>query len=353
MLLDYAAVKEAAGDWERFTSADGILLPSPPRPMAPPIEFDPPVHGQWRAVFRKLLAPPARKALEEQVATQAEELIDSFCGTGQADLVTEYAEPIPIRAIAALIGLEAELAPTMRRLGLAVSDSTGTPAYGDAIAAFTAFALDQVEARRAAPRDDFLTELGKLELDGRPLTDDEIIGTLVSLMIAGHHSTVSALASLLMHVMGTPGLKKAVAADTKVLDRAIEETVRLNTPLHQFRRVVTEDIRYSGLTIRSGSSVLVNYAAANRDPAHFEHPEAFDLERSSSMHLGFGHGVHYCVGAPLARAELRIATTAVIDRLPDISVEGEPVHRFHGQLSMLEHLPVTFAPAPPRRQVGT
>lgn len=345
MLLGFEAVKEAATDWARFSSADGILLPQPPRPKSPPIEFDPPEHTEWRSIFRTLLSPRTRKALEEQLQAKADVLIDQFCEAGTAELVEAYTEPIPILAVASLIGLDPELAPTMRRLGLNVSNSHNSPAYGDVIAEFSQFALGEVEARRVAPREDFLTELGTAEFNGHRLSDEEIVGTLVSLMVAGHHSTVSAMSSLLQWVITRRDLGRNIVEDRALLDRAIEETVRLNTPLHQFRRVATDDVELDGVSIPQGSNVLLNYAAANRDPRRFADPDEFDLARPSPAHLGFGFGVHTCVGAPLARAELRIAATTLLRRLPDITLNGDPAHMFHGQASLLDRLPVTFSPA--------
>ncbi|GAB3570928.1 cytochrome P450 [Amycolatopsis endophytica] len=345
MLMGFEAVKEAANDWRRFSSAEGILLPQPPRPKAPPIEFDPPEHTEWRSVFRTLLSPRTRKALQEQVQAEAEALIDQFCEVGTAELVEAYTEPIPILAVASLIGLDPELAPTMRRLGLDVSNNHNSPAYGEVIAEFSRFALGEVEARRAAPREDFLTELGTAEFNGHRLSDEEIVGTLVSLMVAGHHSTVSAMSSLLQWVITRRDLGRTILGDRALLDRAIEETVRLNTPLHQFRRVATGDLDVDGVSIPRGSNVLLNYAAANRDPRQFADPDEFDLARPSPAHLGFGFGVHTCVGAPLARAEMRIAATTLLRRLPDIALDGDTSHVFHGQASLLDRLPVTFSPA--------
>lgn len=346
MLTSYDDVKGAAGDWESFSSATGIILPQDPRPMVPPIEFDPPEHGFWRGVIQELLSRRTRQILEARVLVEADRLIDTFAADGHADLVRQFAEPIPVLAIATLIGLDPELALQMREVGLPVTHTHGTPSFAGAMADFAAFALAQVNERRSRPREDFLTTLGSGEFEGRKLTDDQIVGVLISLMVAGHHSTVSALSSLLLHTAADPALRAELVANPRLLARAVEETVRLHTPLHTFRRRTTADVHVGGTTIPQHSDVLLNYAAANRDPDTFPEPHVFDLNRVGRAHVGFGYGIHTCAGAPLARAEIRLATQRLLTRLPDLTLVGRPPrHGFDGHLLMLDELRVRFFPA--------
>ncbi len=346
LLTGYEDVKASVQDWATFSSATGIWFPQDPRPMAPPIEFDPPEHDFWRSVFRDLLTRHTRRLLEAGVVEQADRLISAFAGAGQADLVAEFAEPIPLLAIAALIGLDFEMATEMRRLGLALTDTRGTPDYPGALAGFGGFALAQVEQRRQRPRKDFLTTVGTEKFNGVRLGDDQIVAVLMSLMVAGHTSTVSALSSLLFRLLSEPGLKPAVVARPGLLTRAIEETVRLDTPLHQFRRRTTTEVRVRDVVIPAGRDVLLNYAAANRDPVVYADPDTFAADRQARPHLGFGVGIHTCIGAALARAELRLAVQRLLDRLPDVELAAgaAPRHHFHGNLLLLDRLQVTFAP---------
>lgn len=345
MLTRYDDVKRAASDWESFSSADGILLPQDPRPMIPPIEFDPPQHTYWRSVFRDLLSRQTRRLLEAGVVEHSDRLIDAFAPKGAADLIAEFAEPIPVLAIAALIGLDSDLAPRMRQLALAVSHSHGTPGYQGAMDEFASFALEQVDLRRRRPGGDFLTTVATREFEGSRLTDDQVVGVLIALMVAGHHSTVSGLSSVLLRILAEPGLKEEIRENPSRLVRAIEETIRLDTPLHQFRRRTTREVQVGTVTIPEGANVLLNYAAANRDPVVYDRPDEFDLDRDAEPHLGFGFGIHTCAGAPLARAELRIAAQRLLDRLPDIELAGDPPeHEFHGHLLMLGRLDAVFSP---------
>ena len=351
MVLGFDEVKSTSRDWETYSSGRGIVFPATNRPLAPPTEFDPPEHTYWRGLFKDLLSPETRKRIEGQVEAYANELIDAFGAAGTTNLWDTYTEPIPIFAVAMLIGLDVAEAPRMRDLAIEQAKATGTERSDEAIRAFLDFAQEQIDLRRAAPREDFLTQLAIGEFEKGRLTDDEILGILTSLMIAGHHSTVSAMTSLIAHVLEDDALREAVMTDDTLLNRAIEETVRLNTPLHQFRRVATKDAEIAGVPIPEGSSVLVNYGAANRDPKAFECPEKFDLARPSAAHLGFGFGIHSCVGAPLARAELRIALRTLLKRLPDVravDVESRG-YVFEGQLAHFEHLNVRFTPIQPNR----
>lgn len=350
MLAGYDDVKDAASHWEDFSSAGGMMLPKAPFRVAA-IEFDPPEHDFWRGLYREVLRRSTYQSFAESLEQHIHTLIGAFAGRGHADLVTELTDPLPVLSICELIGIhEPERAKEIRRIALAAFDATGDPAaVAEALGDFAAFCLNEVNHRRVHPRDDFLTRLGIGTVDGtdggRLLEDAEIVNLLIGFLIAGHHTTSSAMSSMLLHVASDPQLRQRLADHADLVPKMIEETLRLDTPLHGFFRQTTRDVEVGGVAIPQGSEVMLNYAAANRDPAVFDHPESLDVDRSRNPHLGFGFGIHTCVGAQLARQELQTTLRIVLAELPDLSLNTEePFTRLWsgGNLYMIDRLPVTF-----------
>jgi cytochrome P450 len=348
MLSRHADVRGAAADWQTFSSAHGVARP--PLPMrAAAIDYDPPEHGFWRDLFREVLNLATYREFADRVAVMADDLIDGFAGRGEAELVAELTDVLPVSVICEVIGIhDAERAAQVQRVAVDVFRAVGDPAtQGRFMGEFVTLCLEEVQARREQPREDYLTRLATGEVeDGRVLDDAEIISLLTGFLFAGHHTTSSVMASLLHRVTADPELRDALAADPERIPKAVEESIRLDTPLHGFFRTTTKDAEIAGTRIPEGASVMLNFAAANRDAAAFEQADAFRLDRSPSPHLGFGHGIHTCVGAQLARLELRITLQRIIARLPDIASTGEPpVWRWlAGTLQTIERVAVTFTP---------
>lgn len=343
VLTGHADVRAAAGDHATFSSASGHLLPEPGARMLPPIDFDPPEHTRWRRMFRALLDADARRRLESHLPAIADGLIDRFAPRGSCDLVADYAEPLALLAIARLAGLDDERAPVMHELVLHQFAQIGDPeAFRAASRQVAGFFLAELDERRAAPRDDALTALTR-----EPLTDDELVGVCVSILGAGHHSTTSALSSLLHRVGADAELRARLVADPPFAAPVIEETLRLHTPLHSFRRRTTRPARIAGTEIGAGEDVLLVFAAANRDPAVFGEPDAFDPDRRPNPHLAFGCGIHVCVGAQIARLELRIALGRLLARTPDVHLPDPRPSRVlsGGKLDLITALPATFSPS--------
>lgn len=230
--------------------------------------------------------------------------------------------------ICRFVGLDDELAFEMRdvsmRLGMNVGDMD---AFAAALDDFRAFVLPQVEARRAVPRDDYLTRLATEPFRGEPVSDESIVMLMIGFLLAGHESTTAALSSALYHLLAQPQRRDRALRDDRYLSSAVEEALRLNTPFHQFRRVTTCPAEIIETTLPAGEDVMLNYAAANRDPAVFAEPHELRPERRPYPHLAFGFGVHTCVGAPLARMELRVAIAELFRRFPDIALERPDVDR--------------------------
>ena len=275
---------------------------------------------------------------------------------GECDLVSQFTEQLPPAVICRIVGLDDELAYEMRdvsmRLGTSWDSRDGLRGRAAPISAHSSCRRSSRVARRR--RDDYLTRLATEPFRGEPLPDEQIVMMMIGFLLAGHESTTAAMSSALYHVLSR-GL------DEQLLASAIEETLRLNTPFHQFRRVTTCPVEIGGAELPAGADVMLNYAAANRDPDAFESPDEFVADRRPNPHLGFGFGVHTCVGAPLARMELRVAIPELLRRFPDLRLTQDGVQWdfVGGNLAFVHELCATFTPesrrpAPePRSRAGS
>ena len=346
MVASHPLVREAAADWRSFSSAGGIALPKMSRRSAA-IAYDPPEHTFWRDLYREVLNLATYRQFEERITAHAAALIGAFAPRGYADLAQELAQVIPVTTIMEIIGVhDADRIAVAQEIGHGILRNPGP----QAMARFEVFCAEEVNARRAAPRHDFITRLAVEEVEpGRCLTDPEIVNFLVGFFTAGHHTTASVMASLLEEIARDPVLRDQLAADPSLIPRAAEEAVRLHTPLHGFFRQTTTSRDVADTEIPAGSEVMLNYSAANRDPNVFEDPHDFRLDRSPNPHVGFGFGIHTCVGSQLGRLEVRIVIEQLLARLPDIVHTGEAIAaRWEfGNGEILESVPVTFTPATP------
>lgn len=213
---------------------------------------------------------------------------------------------------------------------------------------FGELVMPLIYERRETPKEDFLTRVATAEIQGRRLTEPETVGTLFGLFGAGHHSTTSAMSTLFYDVLSRPAVRAELAEQPKLLTAAIEESLRLNPPFYGFFRRVTKPVEISSTQIPENATVLANWMSANRDPAQFENPDEFRLDRARNKHVAFGYGIHTCVGAPLARLEMRVSLEQLLARIPDLELTGDkPVRYFGGAgATYLESLPVRFTPRP-------
>ena len=346
ILTRYTDVRAAAKDWQRFSSADGVDLPRQGERVSSIISSDPPLHGEFRDLFQEVLNQRTINALGPYVSSLAHQLMDRFESDGHCDLVPEFTEQLPPAVICRIVGLDADLAYEMRDVSIRLGSSFHDPdLFSAAQAEFRQFVGPQIEMRRSNPRNDFLTRLSTRPFRGEPIPDDTIIQLMIGFLLAGHESTTAAMSGAFFHLLSTPGRNQA-ARDEKFLSRVIEETLRLNTPFHQFRRTTTCPIDLEGMRLPLGAHVLLNYASANRDPMVFDQPEAFVPDRQPNPHLAFGFGIHTCVGAPLARMELRVAISELLGRLPDIALPDPPAsidwEFLGGNLAFIKALKATF-----------
>lgn len=348
LLTRHADVLRAAMDWKTFSSAKGVSLPLIPQaPRLPAIAHDPPEHAFWRKLYTDSVTPDAIQAMRPHMEGIADRLIDAFAGKGSADLVSEYANPLPVLGISGAIGLTGKDPKEIHELALAMTETAGDPEGQQRSAGRLAqFILGEVYDRRREPRGDYLTKIALMEVDGRQMDDMEMTFFMIGFLVAGHETTSAALANLMFHVLGDPELRRRITEDDAALAAAIEEAVRLASPFHGFSRTTTRPAEVAGVTIPEDGLVRLCYGAANRDPTVYDNPDAFDIDRAHNAHLGFGAGRHVCAGAPFARMEMGVAIRRLLSRLPDIRLAQERLDwKFSGGMMTLPgRLEARFSP---------
>ena len=335
-------------DGETFSSAHIIgLIMGPIMGEHIMLGMDDPEHRRYRALvstaFRQKVLAQWEQVL---VANVANELIDAFAGSGHAELVREFNFPFPTRVISGILGLPQEDYRQFQRWSTAIlsffTKLDEAVAASEEVKEYMAGVLAE---RRQEPREDLISELAQAELDGERLTDEEIFSFLRLLLPAGVETTYRATGNLLFSLLSNPGQLDAVRADRTLVSPAIEEALRLETPLLNITRLATRDTEISGTPIAAGSTVMLMLAAANRDETRFAEPDRYDIFRENPKpHISFGQGPHACIGTHLARLEMRVSLNLLLDRLPNLRLDpdGDDPH-IRGQVFRSPtSLPVLF-----------
>ena len=306
--------------WETFSSdvAEAqSLLPQM-------IYFDPPRHTALRALVSRAFTPRRVSLAEESVRTTARVLLDEIAERGGCELQHEYAAILPSVAIARMIGIPDEHIPDFRSWTESFIEITGPEDFAEAAGKIYALFAELLEERRARPRDDMMTALLDAEVDGERLRDEELLGFCLLLILAGNDTTSSLIGSGTVLLARHPDQRALLLREPHRWPGAIEEMIRLEAPAQVLPRTATVDVERHGSTIPAGSRVMLVWGAANLDDREFTDPERFDVTRTIRRHLGFGHGVHYCLGASLARLEAKVAFEEWHARFPDYELDGEP-----------------------------
>ncbi|MFB7632977.1 cytochrome P450 [Streptomyces sp. NPDC056149] len=326
----------------------------PPALDANLLNMDPPDHTRIRRLVAQAFTPRRIDALRAPVRRIADELLDAMAANGRAELVTDYAGPLPITVICDLLGIPA----AHRRDFLAWSDALLTPDPGrphatkEAVGAMLEFYTDLIAAKRATPGDDLLSDLIAVR-DHTPgdaatdrLTEDELTSLAFLILFAGYENTVQLIGNATLALLDHPERLGALRRNPAELSATVEEFLRYDGPAAlAIRRFPVEDIEIGGARIPAGECVLLSLASANRDPARFPAPDAFDPTRDPTGHLALGHGIHYCLGAPLARMEAETAIDALISRFPGLRLDiprDEVRHRRTIRARGLISLPVAW-----------
>ena len=340
-LTRFEDVRAASLDWETFSSA----LKVEARHQKPSIAgMDPPRHSQLRAVLSRGFTTKRVQDLEEQVRVVARDLIGQFRGRGHCDLVAEFASLLPSTVFGALIGIPSELIPEMRELTDQVMRKT-TPS-GAMQATLQCYEMFEplVELRRRSPANDLMTALLEAEADGRRLTEDEVLGFCFLLLVGGNDTTTNLIGNGIEILGRHAEQRDRLVADPSLLQGAIEEMLRVVSPTQSSARHTTRTIELHGVRIPADCRTLLVWGAANMDEREFDEPDQFDIGRNAPRHLALGYGAHFCLGAALARLELRVAFEELLAAMPEFEVNGDTPRVRSSWALGFEALPLAFKP---------
>lgn len=297
------------------------------RPLQGPtiLEMQEPEHAVYRRLHEFAFARSSMRRWEsELVRPLVERTVERIRERKSADLVEEVFMPIPVRVIAALIGLPEADIPMFHRLAIdLLGFHSDMESAMKASVALKEYFVGILADRRREPRDDMVSVLADADIDGVRMSDEQIYGFMRNLLPAGAETTSRSTASLALGLLGHPDQLAAVTADRGLLPQAIEEGIRWETPLLNFMREATCDVEFFGVRIPAGSTVTVNLGSANHDSARWERPEEFDVFRDRKPHIGFGHGAHVCLGMHLARLESTMIFNTLLDRLPGLRLDPD------------------------------
>ena len=331
LLFDYESVKRALNDHAVFSSAV-----KPPGGSSPPdwlIFHDEPRHAKLRRILAQAFTPKSIAALEPRVRELSGELLAALTPRGEMDFVTEYAEPLPTMVIAGMIGIPPEDRPTFIRwahaimnLGYAVTGgeraARASREYFEVSDEMKVYLASALAARRRVPTDDLLTRLVEAEVDGDRLTDDEILGFVKLLLSAGTETTTNTLANAIVALLDYPEQLALLRREPERMPQAIEEVIRYRSPVQMVFRTTRTEVELCGKRLPAGALVLPVIGSANHDAHQFPNADRFDITRDTKAHVAFGHGIHFCIGAALARLELRVALPELLERLPGLARSG-------------------------------
>jgi cytochrome P450 len=324
----YEDVAAIAHDTERFSSRSIIMGNfRPPRDLAPvggspPITSDPPFHRDARKLLLPAFSKTAVSRLEPATRALCHSLMDAFEGRDVVDAAGDYAQHIPMRVIAEMLGFPPQDGPRFREFIQSRLEGINLPQQERVtrMSALFHYLLAQVHDHLDNPRDDLTTFLINAELGGRKLQPSHIVGTMTLLLIAGVDTTWSAIGASLWHLARNPEDRRRLVAEPGLLPTAVEEFLRAYAPV-TMARLVRQDMHFRGVDMKADDWILLSFPSANRDPAQFDRADQIIIDRQINQHAAFGLGIHRCLGSHLARMELRVALQAWLERIPDFSLD--------------------------------
>lgn len=314
-------------------------------PSPASLQIDPPEHTRVRRLVTKAFTPRAIRELRPRTAEVTESLLDAAEAEGEIDLIADFAYPLPLTVLTELLGVPDEDHELFRRFALAMAEGVDH-AYAERrpeIGAEVWSYLEEVAARRRrAPRDDLISHLVAVsEADAGRLSDDEVVGVAVTLLFAGHETTVNLIGNGVLALLRNPRELERLRDDPELVGTAVEELLRYESPAQIISRTVDEDLDLDGHRLRKGDAAVALLGAANRDPEAFDDPDRLDVGRTPNPHVAFGQGIHFCLGAPLTRMEAEIAFPALLRRFPRMELATDrPQWRDTAVLRGLRSLPV-------------
>jgi cytochrome P450 len=354
LIFDYDGVKRALSDHESFSAS----VPAPDNWF---IFFDPPRHTKQRALLSKAFTPAVVANLEPRIRELSRTLLNEVIERGEMDLAAEFSTPLPMTVISEMIGIPTADWPRYKRWSDAILKlsrtmpgmedaevAAGLSEFKAATAEMSEYVADMIQQRRAAPRDDLLTRLVAAEVDGERLTQHEILGFFQLLVVGGQETTANLINNAILCLLENPDQLARLRDAMHLLPSAIEEVLRFRSPLQWMMRTPKREVELHGVVIPAGALVLPLIGSANRDPKQFPDAGRFDITRDPNPHIAFGQGIHFCLGAPLARMEARIALTDLLQRLNGLELAStepwEPRKALH--VHGPTRLPIRFQPGP-------
>ncbi|MCK1823464.1 cytochrome P450 [Streptomyces sp. XM83C] len=309
------------------------------------LSVDPPDHTRLRSLVSRAFTMRRVELLRPRIQEITDDLLDAMLPRGRADLLESFAFPLPITVICELLGVPEMDRAEFRKISTEVVAPAGPDSEYDAVVALAAYLTELIEDKRCAPGDDLLSDLIRTTAeDGDRLSPGELRGMAYLLLIAGHETTVNLIANGVHALLTHPDQLAALRADMSLIDGAVEEMLRWEGPVEAATfRFAAEPLEIGGVRIEQGQTVLVGLTAADRDPARYPEPDRFDIRRDPRGHVAFGHGIHYCLGAPLARLEGRTAIRTLLERAPGLALDGPPGPWLPGMLIRgMRSLPVRW-----------
>ena len=349
ILRDGRAAKEAIQE----VVAAKLGIQASARTALSMLDRDPPDHTRLRALVSKAFTPRVVERLRPHIQEIVDGLLDGVECRGTMDLIEEFAYPLPVIVICEMLGVPIADHERFKGWGLDIArglDTIMLPPDSDvgkrSMASRRALAdyfRDLIKERRAAPRADLLSGLIAAEEAGDKLNEEELLATCILLLVAGHETTVNLIGNGTLALLRNPDQLARLRANPGLIGTAVEELLRYDGPVQRTARIPSEDVVVAGRTIGKGEMVMPFIGAADRDPSQFPDPDRLDIGRTDNRHIAFGWGIHFCLGAPLARAEGQIAINTLVQRLPKLALATDrPEHRESLTLRGLKSLPVTF-----------
>jgi cholest-4-en-3-one 26-monooxygenase len=350
-LTRYADVLAVEKDATTFSSQRAPRPHGDHLPMM--ISMDDPEHGRRRKLVSRGFTPRRVRDHEATIRRICTEIIDRVAPRGECDFVRDIAAPLPLLLIADMLGFPPEAYDDLLRWSDdLIRATTADPLPEVALAAmeagiaFREFQLGVIADRRAHPGDDLVSILCEAEIEGEQLDDESIINESLLILIGGDETSRHVMTDGMLALLENPDQLAILRDDPSAIEVGVEELLRWVSPIKNMARTVTRDVEIHGQKLHEGDQVVLMYPSANRDEAVFEHPDRFDVRRQPNPHIAFGFGPHFCMGASLARIELNVMFSELLDRLPDIHLAGDPhPRRASNFISGPEAMPVAFTPA--------
>ncbi|WP_028778961.1 cytochrome P450 [Shimazuella kribbensis] len=346
-VLRYDDVQTILSDYETFSSQ--VMPQIDENPLTRGIQSsDPPFHRQLRMLVAKAFTPKAINDMKPWIEQITNELIDKIIDRGEMDVTSDIAIPVPIQVIAKMIGVPFEDQAKFKEWSVTIlkqpTDEEGVAVFLQCQKEMGAYFFHLIEQRKQQPKDDLVTHLIQAEVDGQKLSANDLLAFLMTLLVAGNETTTNFINNAILTFMEFPEVQEHLTSHPEDIPKALEEVLRYRSPVQYVNRVAAKDVILRGQQIKKGDHINLWIGAANRDESVFPNADQFDFNRTNLKHIAFGHGIHFCIGAPLARLQASIALKIMLERMGQFKLKDnkEPVMNPTVVVYSIKELPVTF-----------